>query len=88
MIGYETRTAADATSGTTYGPRSVWESWARFTLDTAHHERHAYAFGSAVYVRRNVVFHATPEQQRVYRCESAAKAREVFADIISINPAR
>ena len=88
MIGTESRTAGTATAGTTYGPRSVWNTWARFTLDTAHHDMHAYGVGCAVYVRRNIVFHATPDRRRVYRCESSAKARETFADIISINPAR
>ncbi len=88
MTGYETKISDAAETATTYAPRGAWDWWRAFTLDTAHHDHHAYAPGCAVYVRRNIVFHATPDQSRVYRCDSRAKAREVFAGIVSINPAR
>ena len=88
MLGTETKIAAPTDTATTYARGSVWDYWRAFTLDTAHHVRHVYAPGCAVYQRRNIVFHATPDQSRVYRCQSSALAREVFADVVSVNPAR
>lgn len=92
MQGYETKVRGESNTATTYAIGSAWDHWRAYTLDASQHDRRVFPvvpgsnnYPHAVYVRRNIVFHCTPEQARVYRCESSAKAREVFEAIASIN---